>query len=225
MNNSRKATRGLWVLIALSLAGCDFLSTEPKGKLTTESFFKTSDQAVAATNASYNMLREWQVHVFSWIGLTDIASDDATKGSTPGDAGFLGDLDNLVFDPGNLAFSDPWTGYYRGVYRANVAIENIPNVSMDATLRARLVGENKFLRAYFYFFLARAFGGVPLLTRPLKPSEFFQPRATRDEVYTLIEQDLLDAIAVLPAQYAAADVGRATKGAAQGMLAQVYLYR
>ncbi len=225
MNLSPKPARGLWIIVALSLAGCDFLSTEPKGELTTGSFFKTSDQAIAATNATYNMLREWQVHVFSWLGLTDIASDDATKGSTPGDAGFLGDLDNLVFDPGNLAFSDPWTGYYRGVYRANVAIENIPNVSMDATLRARLVGENKFLRAYFYFFLVRAFGGVPLLTRPLKPSEFFQPRASRDNVYAQIELDLLDAIAVLPQQYDAADVGRATKGAAQAMLAQLYLYR
>src|SRR6266498_912869 len=225
MNLSPKAARGLWIIVALSLVGCDFLSTEPKGELTTGSFFKTSDQAIAATNATYNMLREWQVHVFSWLGLTDIASDDATKGSTPGDAGFLGDLDNLVFDPGNLAFSDPWTGYYRGVYRANVAIENIPNVSMDATLRARLLGENKFLRAYFYFFLVRAFGGVPLLTRPLKPSEFFQPRASRDNVYAQIELDLLDAIAVLPQQYDAADVGRATKGAAQAMLAQVYLYR
>src|SRR5213080_3130737 len=98
---------------------------------------------------------------------------------------------------------------------------------MDATLKARLIGENKFLRAYYYFFLARAFGGVPLFTQPLTPDQFIQPRATADEVYALIEQDLQDASAVLPTklQYAAADVGRATKGAAQGMLAEVYLYR
>src|SRR3989441_13324951 len=114
MKPSTTATRGLCLLAVLGLAaGCDFLSTEPKGVLTTENFFKTSDQAVAATNATYNMLREWQVHVFSWLGLTDIVSDDATKGSTPGDASFLGDLDNLTFDPGNLAFADPWAGYYK----------------------------------------------------------------------------------------------------------------
>jgi len=228
MKTSATATRGLCLLAVLGLAaGCDFLSTEPKGVLTTENFFKTSDQAVAATNATYNMLREWQVHVFSWLGLTDIVSDDATKGSTPGDASFLGDLDNLTFDPGNLAFADPWAGYYKGVYRANVAIQHIPDVTMDATLKARLIGENKFLRAYYYFFLVRAFGGVPLFTQPLTPDQFIQPRATADEVYALIEQDLQDASAVLPTklQYAAADVGRATKGAAQGMLAEVYLYR
>ena len=225
MNTTRIAVVSL-SLVAV-LGGCDFLTTEPKGQLTTEGFFKTEDHAVQATNATYNMLRTWQVHVFSWIGVTDIASDDATKGSTPGDASFLLDLDNLLLDPGNLAFADPWTGYYWGVFRANVAIQGIPAVSMDATLKARLIGENKFLRAYFYFYLVRAYGGVPLITRPLAPSEFMQPRATADEVYDLIEQDLLEAIAVLPekSQYPLADLGRATKGAARGLLAQVELHR
>ncbi len=218
--------RRVSLLVVLGLTACDLLTTEPKGVLTTGNFFKSSDQAVQATNATYNMLREWQVHVFSWIGLTDIVSDDATKGSTPGDASFLGDLDNLTFDPGNLAFADPWAGYYKGIYRANVAIQNIPGVSMDATLKARLIGENKFLRAYYYFFLVRAFGGVPLLTQPLTPDQFVQPRATSAEVYALIVQDLQDASAALPkrSQYAPEDLGRATKGAAQAMLAEAYLY-
>jgi len=226
MKTSRVTVRNVCLLAALGLIGCDFLSTEPKGVLTTENFFKTADQAVQATNATYNMLREWQVHVFSWIGLTDIVSDDATKGSTPGDASFLGDLDNLTFDPGNIAFADPWAGYYKGIYRANVAIQHIPDVSMDATLKARLIGENKFLRAYYYFFLVRAFGGVPLLTQPLTPDEFIQSRATSAEVYALIVQDLQDASAALPkrSQYAPEDLGRATKGAAQAMLAHAYLY-
>src|SRR2546422_8457296 len=65
---STTATRGLCLLAVLGLAaGCDFLSTEPKGVLTTENFFKTSDQAVAATNATYNMLREWQGPAFSLV--------------------------------------------------------------------------------------------------------------------------------------------------------------
>src|SRR2546421_10749489 len=144
MRTSQFTSRALVSLgLAVGLGSCDFLTTEPKGQLTNESFFKTADQAVEATNATYNMLRMWQVHVFSWIGLTDIASDDATKGSTPGDASFLLDIDNLTFDPGNLAFADPWAGYYKGVYRANVAIANIPSVPMADTLKARLIGENK----------------------------------------------------------------------------------
>jgi hypothetical protein len=214
------------VLLAAAMPACD-IETEPLGMLTTESFFQTADQAIQATNATYAMLREWRVHVFSWIGLTDIASDDATKGSVPADAAFLLDLDNLLFDPGNLGFIDPWSGYYAAIYRANIAIQGISGASIDETLKARLIGENKFLRAYFYFFLVRGWGGVPLITEPLPPSAFQQQRATAQAVYDQIEQDLTDAIAALPerSQYAAADLGRATKGAARAMLAEVYLYQ
>jgi len=218
----------LGLLLALGLAGCtDFLSTKPKGDLSSGNFFTTPEHALQATNATYSMLREWEVHVFAWIGETDIASDDATKGSVPGDAGagYLGDLDDLTFDPANLAFTQTWGGYYQGVYRANLAIQGIPRVTMDSALKARLIGENKFLRAYYYFFLVRAHGGVPLFTQPPAPSEYTRPRATEAEVYDQIEQDLLDAIAVLPQTYPAADLGRATRGAARGLLAQAYLYR
>jgi hypothetical protein len=236
MTSSGSVSRGAWcrlraraltLLLAAALPACD-IETAPLGLLTSESFFKNADQAVAATNATYSMLRAWPVHVFSWIGLTDIASDDATKGSVPADASFLADLDNLNFDPGNLAFNDPWSGYYQGIYRANVAIQGISGITgMDAALKERLIGENKFLRAYFNFFLVRAYGGVPLITAPLKPGEFMQARASAAAVYDLIEQDLTDAIAVLPerTQYSAADLGRATKGAARALLAEAHLYQ
>src|SRR5205823_12062854 len=109
----------------------------------------------------------------------------------------------------------------------NEAIHGVPGVAMDATVKARLIGENHVLRADYYFFLAGAYGGVALITHPLEPSEYRQSRASRDAIYDLIVQDLSDASATLPmkSQYAAADLGRATKGAAQAMLAQVYLYR
>lgn len=211
-------------------AGCDsFLDPEPRGELTSANFFETEAHAVQATNATYSILRDWNVHVFAWIGMTDVASDHSTKGSTPTDAAsLLGALDDLTFDPGNSAFSGTWGGYYRGVFRANVAIEGIPEVpEMDEALRARLIGENRFLRAYFYFFLVRAYGGVPLVTEPLEPDEFEQTRATREETYALIESDLEAAVAALPeaSQYGAADVGRATKGAARSLLALAHLYQ
>ena len=222
-------TAGAGMFLAVgAVAGCgDFLATDPRGQLTTPSFFQTSDHALQATNATYSMLRNWTVHVFSWLGQVEIASDDADKGSTPGDAGFLGELDNLNFDPANLAFRDPWIGHYQGIYRANVAIQNIPNVNMDEELRARLVGENKFLRAYYYFHLVRAYGGVPLITVPLEAGQFAQTRATAEAVYAQIEQDLTDAIAVLPPKsgYGDADLGRATRGAAQALLGKVHLFQ
>jgi hypothetical protein len=215
---------GAALALAAALPACD-IDTEPLGTLTTESFFQTEEQAIQATNATYSALREWRVHVFSWIGLTDIVSDDATKGSVPADAGFLLDLDNLNFDPGNLAFSDPWGGYYRAINLANVAIAGISGMNIDAGLKARLIAENKFLRAYYYFFLVRAFGGVPLITEPLSPSEFIQQRASKDEVYALIEQDLTEGLTALPANYTGGDIGRATRGAAGALLAEAHLYQ
>lgn len=227
-SHTRSVRRVLPVLAMIGVAACDsFLEAEPKATLTTTDFFETEAHAVQATNATYSMLRNWDVHVFAWLGLTDIVSDDATKGSVPADAAFLLDLDNLNFDPGNIAFGGVWNGYYQGVYRANIALLNIPDVPMDEALKARLLAENKFLRAYYYFFLARAFGGVPLITEPLELDEFTQPRASVEEVYSLIEQDLTDAIATLPArsEYGVSDLGRATRGAAQALLAKVQLYR
>ncbi|MGH7445739.1 MAG: RagB/SusD family nutrient uptake outer membrane protein [Longimicrobiales bacterium] len=216
----------LLCLTGIGLSACDdFLATEPKGELTTGNFFQTEAQAIQATNATYSMLRQWPVHVFAWLGMTDMASDDATKGSTPNDAGFLSDFENLSWQSGNGAFLDTWTGNYQGIYRANIALEGIPPITMDETLKQRLIGENKFLRAYFYFFLVRAYGGVPLLTAPVAPSEAELPRASADDVWALIEQDLTDAIAVLPPSYGAADIGRVTSGAAHALLAEVHLFQ
>lgn len=205
--------------------GEDFLEKEPLGKITEDAFFKTPEQAIEATNAVYNNLRRWETHVFAYIGMTDLISDDADKGSTPNDASFLLELDNLTHNAVNLAPFTVWDGYYQGVHRANVVIERVPTIEMDEALKTRLVGEAKFLRGYYYFNLVRWFGGVPLNTKPLAPAEFKQPRATKEQVYAQIIQDLQDAAAALPLRkaYAPADLGRATKGAAEGMLAKVYL--
>ncbi len=217
----------LLTLVMLFFSGCgeDFLEKEAPGRLTEDNFFQTPEHAVLATNAVYEHLRDWQVHVFSFIGVTDIISDDADKGSTPNDASFLREIDDFTFDAGNTAPNGVWTGYFRGIYRANVAIANIPDIDMDEDLKARLLGECKFLRAYYYFNLVRWFGDVPLLTEPLSPDEINRPRDPVDEVYAQIIQDLMDAAAALPrkSEYPSSEIGRATRGAAEGFLAKVYL--
>lgn len=219
----------LAVLFLIGVAtGCsDFLNRPPQGQLTLASFFQTEEHAVWATNAVYNIMRDWEVHVFSYIGLTDIISDDADKGSTPTDASFLSEVDAFTYTPSNIAPQNVWSGYYQGIYRANLALENIPTITMDEELKVRLLAENRFLRAYFYFNLVRWFGELPLITEPLEPSEYEQPRVSAEEIYALIISDLENAIDELPTrdQYPAADLGRATQGAAKGMLAKVYLTR
>jgi len=213
----------LLLFLITGACGDEFLEKKPLVTPTTETFFETEEHAIQATNAVYNLLRSWEVHVFSYIAITDIISDDADKGSEPNDATFLLEIDNFNFDSRNVAFSTVWRGYYRGIYRANLAIQNIPDIEMDETLKARLIGENKFLRAYFYFNLVRWFGGVPLILEPLQPGEYEQPRDPAQAIYDQIIQDLEGAAAALPASYGGSNIGRVSSGSAKGMLARVYL--
>ena len=214
-------------LFSLLLWGCgeEFLQRDPLVVQTADTFFRTEDHAIQATNAVYNMLRRWETHVFSYIGMTDIVSDDADKGSTPNDATFLLELDNFTFDASNVAPQTVWRGYYSAIYRANLAIERIPEIEMNDALKQRLLGENRFLRAYFYFNLVRWFGDVPLILRPLNPDEYEQSRTPEAQVYAQIIDDLTFAASVLPEKgaYPSSELGRATRGAALGYLAKVHL--
>ncbi len=202
-----------------------FYDVKPQGEFTADNFFLTMEHASLATSATYNVLRNWEIHVFAYVGCTDILSDDGDKGSEPNDALFLLDMDNFNFDASNVAPVTIWTGYFRAIFRANQAITKIPNVAGDENLKKRFIAENKFLRAYFYFNLVRWFGDVPLVTKELTSSEFKQPRAKVADVYAQIVADLKDCIDALPekSKYASEDLGRATRGAARGLLAKVYL--
>lgn len=217
------------ITLLFLLTSCteEVLERTPQGQFTLENYFQTEEQAVQSVNAVYNQLRDWQTHVFSYIGMTDIVSDDADKGSFPSDGFFLQEIDDFTYTATNVAPSTVWEGYYTGIFRANLAIARIPDVpEMDEELRQRLIGEARFLRGYFYFNLVRWFGDVPLILEPF-PESFEIPRTAADEIYAQIEADLQAAANVLPtnAQYASIDVGRATTGAATAMLAKVQLTR
>ena len=222
---------GISLLMAvMTIWSCneDFLERKPKGQLTYDTFFETSDHAIWATNAIYQQYRSWEMCAFPWIGLTDILSDDADKGSTETDALYMKQLDDFTFDATNEGISGAWLGHYRAIFRANLAVDNIPGIDMDPVLRDRLVAEAKFLRSYAYFRLVQWFGDIPLVTHVLTDDQYYnQPRVPKEQVYDFIENDLLEAINVLPekSKYASADLGRVTKGAARGILAKLYMVK
>lgn len=216
----------LTVIFFLScLYGCsDFLDVTPQNQLTQATFPSTQADALAATNAVYQILREGAYHR-GFYPIDDIMSDDALKGSNPGDlSGILGPFDSYGFSPTNLIVANWWNALYQGIRRANVVINRVPSVQMDETLKQRYLGEARFLRALFYSDLARGYGGVPLIEsdQPDLSSE----RSTLEETYELIEDDLLIAIDALPekSEFGESNLGRATKGAAKALLSRVYLY-
>ncbi|MDR7130893.1 hypothetical protein J2X69_003252 [Algoriphagus sp. 4150] len=226
--NYKIAAVGLSILMSVGLISCeDYLEKVPLAELTSENFFQDELQATHAVNAIYAHLRSFNVHVFSYIGITDIASDDADKGSVPGDSGFLQDINDFTFDANNTAVNGIWSGYFQGVFRANQVIVNVPEIDMDEELKSRLIGEARFLRAYFYFFLVRTYGDLPLIDRPLNADEYTQSRVSKELIYEFIEEDLTFAAANLPekSEYPNSELGRATAGAAKSFLAKVHLFQ
>ena len=224
---TNRLTLSLLVLAGMLLpTACqDFLDKPLQGELTQESFPKTASDALLATNAVYNILRNSNFH-FGLFPIMDIMSDDGYKGSNPTDAAAdVGPYDKFKHIPTEGNIKRWWNTLYEGVKRANVVIEQVPLIAMDATLSKRYIAEASYLRALFYFDLVRAWGGVPKVT-----STITQPgleRASSDEIYQLIEQDLLLAIDGLSEQseMPATDLGRATRGAAKALLAKVYLFK
>lgn len=224
-----KATAlGLLVLSLMILPSCkkSFLDVPPQGQQQSQEFWQTQDDATKAVNAMYANLHEWKQVAFAPIAVESMPSDDAEKGSTPGDATFMNDFDNFTYTATQGQIQDFWTGQYQEINFCNQVLDNVPNINMDANLKNRYLAEAKFVRAYAYFRLVRAFGGVPLrLHVPANTTEYNISRNSAEEVWAAIEQDLTDAAAVLPQSYGPADVGRATKGAALALHAKVALYQ
>jgi len=215
----------LFISVALFSCKEDFLEKQPQDKLTQENFPTNAADALTATNAAYEVLRFGTYHR-GFYPIDDIMSDDALKGSSPGD--LLADLQPFdIFDHNvtNNFILNWWRALYTGVRRTNVVIDRVPRVSMDQDLKDRYIGEAKFLRALYYFDLARAYGGVPLIKKSEVNTDF--TRATLEDTYDFIESDLRQSIDFLPekSEYAAEDLGRATRGAAKALLARVYLYQ
>lgn len=221
---NKKFLHIFWLLLIIPVACEDFLEKPPQGELTQTNFPTTAEDALLATNAVYNTMRDPNFNS-GLFPLMDIMSDDANKGSNPDDqAATIGPFDRFQHIKTEGAILRWWNTLYKAVRRANVVIEKVPTINMEESLKNRYVGEAKFLRALFYFDLVRAYGGVPLLVT-VDPKVL--PRSSKEEVYKLIEDDLLFAIIHLPkkSEYGASDLGRATKGSAQALLAKVYLFQ
>jgi tetratricopeptide (TPR) repeat protein len=222
MKIKKKYIISLFILIT----GCtDFLQIDPQGDLTQASFPSSPSDALQATNAVYAAVRNWYYNSGGYP-ILDIMSDDAYKGSNTNDQlSTVGAYDNFTFNTTGDGLDRWWATLYQGIRWANVVIEKVPAISMDTTLRNRYLGEARFLRGLFYFDLVRAWGGVPEVTSPDPPLHLV--RTSSDEIYSLIILDLkyAEAHLTLKSELSNTDKGRATIGAADALLAKVYLFQ
>jgi hypothetical protein len=188
--------------------------------LTTVQFWQSASDAKLGINAVYGNF--YRIGAYArWIHFNqNLRSDEGTSNSPWLDLQnwqkFL--IVNYNFDCG----IQTWHDHYAGIYRANQVIDNLPNINMDATLKAQYIAEAKFLRALYYFNLTSLWGNVPLSLKTSTTSDLL-PYSTNAQDWAQIEKDLTEAIPNLPAKYSDAEVGRATKGAAYALLGKAYL--
>lgn len=189
-----------------------------------DNYYKNETEAVNAVNATYTPLSA--IYNGAAWHLGDIMSDDCDLGGGGGGDGIeTAELDNFTMTSFNPIINLMWAQSYFGILRANLVIERVPQVPvMTDAVRKRSIGEGRFLRALYYYHLVRLYGDVPLYTNVITAEQASKiARSPKAQVYDQIIADLKVAETLLPNTYSGADKGRATAGAAKGLLAAVYL--
>lgn len=215
---------GLIIGITVLSTACkpNLLNVTNPNAQTTQTFWKTSQDAVRGTNAIYEVLQLDGGYMRFSNTVPDLRADD-TKADSPWIE--MTDTGDFSMPATSLGAQLIWKVYYEGIYRANQVIENVPGIKMDANLKARLLGEAHFLRGLYYFNLVKYYHNVPLVLHTVKSQkDYLVSQAPADSVWMQIESDFKAAIPVLPLKYSGNDIGRATKGAAEAYLGKAYLF-
>lgn len=218
---------------ALLNVSCDVneaLDQPLQGQQQLDDFFSTEESSTNFVNGAYQLVNgtDWSQVNFQ-RQINEMASDDNWAGNTRQPRPDITGIAQYNVFPGSTYFNLFWSNHYEGITRTNIILERVPNIDFDEAKKKQLLAEAKFLRAFFYFDLVRNFGGVPIVSsysELLEPSINDKVRSSIAEVYQFVESDLIEAIEDLPlkSEQPSEEGGRATKGAAQSLLAKVYLF-
>ncbi len=206
---------------ALLFCGCESLDYVPGNQMSGQTFWQTEDHARQAAVGMYAAMKaNW---CFGMEFTFDMCSDLA-DGTTP-----WADISRgTSFASNSGGVQNHWQYLYELVHRANTVIRNVAGMPISERTIDRVTGEAKFLRAMAYFRMLNCWGGVPYYDETCDINEQFAnlnaPRSSEDEIRRHIIDDLTEAIDKLPVSWDAADLGRATKGAAYALRGKVYLF-
>ena len=224
--NSKNSKLGIKILMLFLMLGCgkDYLDKAPITDYNPNGYYSTTAAAKQGLYGVYDMLqKDGTYNRYLW-SVVHGRSDDGNEAA--GDS--YDRLKDFSDDASTPAHNEGWIMHFQGITRANSLISGLEeSTTVPAAEKVRIIAETKFLRALYYFNLVNIFGGVPIVTKPLSPTEANIPRNTIEEVYKQIETDLLAAIDGLPLakNLPTAEKGRATKGSAQTLLARAYLFQ
>ena len=207
----------------LALGSCNILDKEPLPSIAPSNFFNNADDAEAAITSAYDGLQRTGLYGQDLNVVGEMPSDDCT--SINGD---VNALEIINWFPFTSQVNNVWNDSYAGINRANAVLKYVPTIDMPTDRRYQITGEAYFLRALHYFNLVRLYGGVPLRVTPTEsgdPASVQLARATPEQIYTQIADDLTKAESLTAATFGdkVVDRARATKTAVQALQARVYL--
>ncbi|TWR26660.1 RagB/SusD family nutrient uptake outer membrane protein [Mucilaginibacter achroorhodeus] len=212
---------GLVLVLVTVLSACKKLDLLPQDRFTDANYWTTADKANNVLNTAYSQIMSSGDFFFN-----EAMSDNAFNGR--GDNNGVASIAAGTYDPSLGRFKGDWGAHYGAIKTSNIFLENVDRVpNMDATLKARMKAEARFLRAWHYFMLETWWGDVPLIQKDITIDESKTvARTPKADVVSFILKELDDAAAALPANttYAQTDRGRVTKGAAIALKARVLLY-
>ncbi|WP_027385761.1 RagB/SusD family nutrient uptake outer membrane protein [Chryseobacterium gregarium] len=211
-------------LIIITSCSSDLLDVNPEAQKVSSQFYNNSAEIEQGVVSVYGALQYTGQYQLAMPALGELPSDNTYDEVPANDAFTYGELDFFTIQPNNSLIASVWKDNYIGIQQANIILARINKIpDMTDALKSARIGEMKFLRALMYFNLVRIFGDVPLvLKETTNVNDYFgQPRTPVAEVYAAVEADLKEAVSLLPAT--ATQKGRATKGAALGILGKVLL--
>lgn len=230
----------IFLFIAHFLQSCSkFLEDKPKTSITTGNAYVTASDIENALTGAYNIFYGSDYYQWEYVLLGDVRSDNAYPGGNNEETFY--DYDRFILPASNDHNYANWKAIYKGIARCNILLGKINSIK-DAALtderRKQIIGEASFLRAFHYYHLVKLYGGVPLEleSNTANPEVTRKARATASEVYSQIVKDLEVALSNLPDNYngpagsstaniASVNKVRATKGAANALLAKVWAQR
>lgn len=214
---------------AISCSDNNLEDVKNTGTFDTSNYFQNEEQAFGGLVATYDMLRKYSGGFENMVTFFNGASDDfySGGGNSSDGAGIQG-FSNYTINPIIMPASY-WKDYYQGIAKANLLLERLPGIDMNAQNKKRFTAEAKVLRSLYYFELVRIFKNVPLILKTFKYDDDYYniPQAKTEEVYAQIEADIISAINDLPLSIPAdnkSEIGRLTQGTARAILGKIYLY-
>ena len=213
------------LVILLFVVNCseDDLTQINPNVITPASFWKTADDAEKGIFGAYSPFTHIWYYTRFEIFISDYR-DDVVNGFNTSERTAVGYFSGTS---DSNATRWVWQAMYQAITRTNEVLFHVPNIDMDTNLRNNILGEAHFIRAFNYFNLLNSWLNVPLITLPL--TEIEEPnlikQAAPSEVWAQIESDLQNAQQLLPESWPAEGKGRATSGAATGLLGKVFIYQ